>query len=127
MDNKYLVKIPLEQHKNFMQALGEQGFEWKSGDKAGSGTNIYERLIDKEPENEISHKTTYYYLDFENKEITYAMNVEVNKGLQKYEKVEEIIAKSKSCEWILEKLESNKTSLLEKSSIDKSIEEDIER
>lgn len=127
MDNKYLVKIPLEQHKDFMQALGEQGFEWKSGDKAGSGTNIYERLIDKELENEISHKTTYYYLDFENKEITYAMNVEVNIGLHRYEEAEEIISKSKSCEWILEKLESNKESLLEKSSIDKSIKEDIER
>ena len=127
MDNKYLVKIPLEQHKNFMQALGEQGFEWKSGDKAGAGTNIYERLIAKKPENEILHKTTYYYLDFENKEITYAMNIEVNIGLHRHEEAKGIIAKSKSCEWILEKLESNKASLLEKSSIDKSIEEDIER
>ena len=89
--------------------------------------DVPENNIAKKPENEILHKTTYYYLDFENKEITYAMNIEVNIGLHRHEEAKGIIAKSKSCEWILEKLESNKASLLEKSSIDKSIEEDIER
>lgn len=101
---KYLVWINGEEHDDFMSKLGKQGFKWQGGDIAGSGECVYERLFDR-------NYATVYSLDFEKKEVTYFVVMEIyapNSPMRDGKKYNEYLEQCKSCEWILNELKEQK-------------------
>jgi len=97
---KYLVCINGEEYDNFMKALGDYGFQWHGGAIAGDGTCVYEKYFDR-------NYATAYYLDFDKKEITYCVGMEIyapSSFMRDDKKYNEYLTQCKSCEWILNKL-----------------------
>lgn len=96
---EYIVWINPDEYKDFMNKLGEYGFTWISGNKAGDGSCIMERIHDK-------NYATTYHLNFDNKKLSYFplevygpdSEVRDNRKFEKYK------TECKSCEWIIKNI-----------------------
>ena len=91
-----LVWINSEEYDNFLNELGNHGFTWKSGAKAGDKKSILERVHDP-------NYSVVYYIDLENKKLSY-FPLEIydkNSPTRDDEKFEKYKSQCKSCEFIL--------------------------
>ena len=92
---EYIVWINPEEYKDFMNKLGEHGFTWSGGEKAGDGTSIIEKLHDK-------NYAITYYLKCDKKELSYfPLDIyDVGSPTRDDGKFKKYKSECKSCEWI---------------------------
>lgn len=108
---EYLVWINPDEYDQFMKFLGEHGFYWRGGEKAGDGTCIIEKVRDKD-------YATTYYLECNKKELSYfPLDIyDVDSPLYDPDKFEKYKSECKSCEWIIDNILNKESDICESNA-----------